>query len=151
MKINNDKMITEGEIYRFLQKVDDKFPTPLSKKQDLKCFSKKLFEKATVVVKHENEEIVAMVAGYTENIVDNIAYITILATLECARGKGYAKGIIEDFFEICKSKKIKAVHLYAAPSNIPAVNLYKKIGFVQYKIENEPRKEDLHLIYYFDK
>lgn len=137
-----------SEIEEFLKKVDKSFPTPLSQKQNLSEFALKLCEKATICEKREDGKIVAIVAGYTENIVDNIAYISVVATTESARGKGYSKELIKEFFEICKIKKIKAVHLYTARTNIIAINMYHKIGFVELIVENEPRKNDLHLIYY---
>lgn len=136
------------KIEGFLIKVDKSFPVPLSKKQNLSEFAIKLNEKATLCIKEKDGEIVSMVAGYTENLADNIAYISVVATLESERGKGYSKSLVKDFIEICKQKKIDAVHLYTVATNISAVNLYKKLGFVEYIMENEPRPDDLHLIYY---
>lgn len=136
------------KIEGFLIKVDKSFPVPLSKKQNLSEFAIKLNEKATLCIKEKDGEIVSMVAGYTENLADNIAYISVVATLESERGKGYSKSLVKDFIEICKQKKIDAVHLYTVATNISAVNLYKNLGFVEYIMENEPRPDDLHLIYY---
>lgn len=138
----------ERKIEEFLIKVDKSFPVPLSKKQNLSEFAIKLNEKATLCIKENDGEIVSMVAGYTENLIGNIAYISVVATLEGERGKGYSKSLVKDFIEICRQKKIDAVHLYTVATNISAVNLYKKLGFVEYIMENEPRPDDLHLIYY---
>lgn len=144
-------MIQAERIEEFLIEVDESFPVPLSKKQNLKEFSKKLYEKADVCVKEENAKIVSMVAGYTENLENNIAYITIVATLENAKGKGYAKALIKEFIEICKVKKINAVHLYTVSTNVSAVKMYESLGFQKYIVENETRKDDLHLIYYIEE
>ncbi len=135
------------KIEEFLIKVDKSFPVPLSQKQSLSAFAKKLSEKATLCIKEENDEIISMVAGYTERLENNIAYISVVATIDKARGKGYAKALVKDFIEICKRKSIEAVHLYTVGTNISAVKMYESIGFVEYIMENEPRKEDLHLIY----
>lgn len=140
--------LSEKQIYNFLIDVDSSFPVPLSQKQDLFDYAKKLKEKATLVTIICDEKIAAMVAGYTENIIDNIAYISILATVNEARGRGYAQKVLQEFIQICRKKRISAVHLYAAQNNFPALKLYKKIGFVEYKIKNEPRQDDVHLIYY---
>lgn len=141
-------MIQAEKIEDFLTKVDKSFPVPLSKKQNLSEFAIKLNEKATLCTKEENGEIVSMVAGYTENLSDNIAYISVVATLEGSRCKGYSKALVKEFIEICIKKSIDAVHLYTVATNISAVNLYKKLGFKEYVMENEPRPDDLHLIYY---
>ena len=144
---NNKRLPNENELYSFLVEVDSSFPVPLSKKQDLLEFSKKLLKRATLVPVWHEDKIVSMVAGYTENITDNMAYISIVATTKEAMGMGYGKRVVKEFIEICRDKKISAVHLYAVPTNLPAVNLYKKLGFVEYKLENEPRIDDLHVIY----
>lgn len=136
------------KILEFLKAVDKDFPIPLSEKQDLEALAKKFCEKATLCTKEENGEIVALVAGYTENLESNKAYISVVGTLEKARGKGYAKALVREFIDICKEKNIDAVHLYTVHANTAAVNMYKSIGFVEWKMENEPRKDDLHLIYY---
>ena len=141
-------MRTCNKIEKFLKNIDKDFPIPLSEKQDLGLLAKKFCEKATLCTKEENDEIVALVAGYTENLENNIAYISVVGTLEMARGKGYAKSLVREFIDICKEKNIDAVHLYAVHANTAAVNMYKSIGFVEWKMENEPRKDDLHLIYY---
>lgn len=97
----------------FLQKVDQTFPIPLSQKQDLNCLAKKISEKATICVELENEEICSMVAGYTDNVINNIAYISIVATMLDAQGKGYASKLVKEFIEVAKEKQLQAVHLYS--------------------------------------
>ena len=136
------------EIELFLEAVDPHFPTPLSKKQDLRSFAIKLFDKATLCCKFNNGKISSMVAGYTDNLNENIAYISIVATLSEYRGRGYATSLVNDFIAICKRKNIDAVHLYSVSSNISAMNMYRKLGFVDYVFDNEPRPDDAHLIYY---
>lgn len=134
----------------FLNRVDNMFPIPISKKQDLHLFAIKLCEKATLCIEVENEKIISMVAGYTENVLDNRAYISIVATVPDAQGRGLASKLVQDFIQICSDKNIDAVHLYAVQSNIAAVRMYKKIGFEEWIIPDEPRKDDVHLIYYLN-
>ena len=142
---------TIGQIEEYLIKVDKMFPVPLSCKQDLKDFAKKLYDKATLCLRMQEDKIVAMVAGYTENLANEMAYISIVATCKEAQGNGYAPKLIHEFISICKEKKINAVHLYVVPENEAAVQMYKRIGFQVWEIEQEPRPEDLHLIYYINE
>lgn len=142
-----DKVSSE-KVYDFLKKVDMSFPVPLSQKQDLMVLAEKLCVKGTLCVVTDNGEIVSMVGGYTENIIDNKAYISVVATLKEYGGKGYAKKLVKEFTDICKEKNIDAVHLYTVHNNTFAVNMYKSIGFTEWKIDDEPRKDDLHLIYH---
>ncbi len=138
------------QIHSFLSTVDGCFPTPLSKKQNLLEFAKKLKNYATICAVDKQDEILAMVAGYTENLTDNTAYISVVATLPEARGKGYAQKLITQFLDICHTKNIGAAHLYTDKSNAGAIALYKKLGFVAYNADNEPRPEDVHLIYFLN-
>lgn len=141
--------ITVVQIERFLREVDATFPVPLSQKQDLHEFAIKLFERATVCCVTEQEEIAAMVAGYTDHLTDNMAYISIVATRGSFQGRGYAARLIGEFMEICRQKEVDAVHLYVVPSNLGALRLYEKMGFVPWQMPNETRPSDLHMIYYF--
>ena len=141
--------ITAVEILKFLQAVDKSFPTPLSKKQNLSAYAEKLYGSATICAQVENGKILSMVAGYTENLVGGIAYIAVVATISEAAGRGLAKKCVKQFIEICREKNIPAVHLYT--DNPGAEIMYKKIGFEDYFPENEPRPNNLHLIYKIQK
>lgn len=132
----------------FLRKVDNTFPVPLSSKQDLDEFAQKLLQRGTLCAEFENDEIVSLVAGYTENVVENMGYISVVATLGTARGKGYASKLIKRFLEISKQKSLAAVHLYTNEENLPAVKMYNEIGFQKWVKPCEARPHDLHLIYY---
>lgn len=143
-------MQTVEQLETFLRKVDRDFPEPLSHKQDLSAYARKLQEKATLCATVEGEEIVSLVAGYTRNLPDDEAYIAIVATLPGARGRGLAPKLVREFLNICKEKHIHAAHLYAVPSNIPAMKMYEGLGFQKLVLADEPRPEDAHLIYYLE-
>ena len=135
----------------FLSEVDKLFPTPLSHKQNLKEYATKLTENADIFVSCENEKIIALVAGYITNSVDDTVYISVVATLPESQGKGLASKLVKDFICSAKKNNKNAVHLYTDVTNKTAIHLYEKIGFVRYESENEPRPDDVHLIYYIKK
>ena len=139
--------VTEKQIYNFLKKVDNSFPVPISKKQNLSDYARKLLSQATICWKLEEGEIVSMVAGYTDNLTDDVAYIALVATVDVARGKGYAKKLVSDFINICERKGIRSAHLYTHATNKKAINMYISLGFEEYVLENEPRPDDVHLVY----
>lgn len=140
--------LSSDKIFGFLKKVDKTFPVALSEKTNLKQFALKLYNNATLCTIEESNQIVAMVAGYTENTINSVAFITLVATLPECRGKGYAKQLLLEFIDRAKSKRLKAVHLYAVRNNTTAMKLYNNLGFVEWHLENEKRPEDVHLIYY---
>lgn len=134
----------------FLNKVDKTFPIPLSQKQDLRSYAIKLAEKATLCYVEIDGTILSMAAGYTDNLKDNNAYIAIVATLCEEQGKGYAKKVINEFIDVCKRKEITAVNLYAVRDNVSAIEMYRRLGFVEWHLPDEPRPDDVHFIYYIN-
>ncbi|MCS7140137.1 MAG: ribosomal protein S18-alanine N-acetyltransferase [Candidatus Nezhaarchaeota archaeon] len=56
-------------------------------------------------------------------------HIISLAVLPHARRKGIAKKLLREAIEAISSKEVEEVYLEVRVSNIPAVNLYKKLGF----------------------
>lgn len=148
---NEVKIMNAEDLYLFLKEVDMDFPVPISKKQDLIEYSEKLFKKATLCAKYDDGKIISLVAGYTENLTDDMAYIAIVATAKVGRGLGLAPKLVKEFISICKAKNIVAVHLYTDKQNEVAVKMYEEIGFLPYKAENELRPYDMHLIYYIRK
>jgi ribosomal-protein-alanine N-acetyltransferase len=57
-------------------------------------------------------------------------HITNVAVLPEYRNKGIASMLIEKMIEICRCSEISAMTLEVRVSNEPAINLYKKHGFV---------------------
>lgn len=108
--------------------------------------AKKFAEKATVCVELENDKICSMVAGYTDDVTNNIAYISMVATSSDAQGNGYASKLVKEFIEVAKKKQLKAVHLYSR--SIFTIKMYEKLGVERYVVNNEARPDDVHLIYY---
>jgi len=84
--------------------------------------------------------------GYTNDLQNRIAYLSLLCVKEKYRGQGIAKKLLILFFELCKEKEMKTIHLYTHKTNISAINLYKSIGM---KIDNiSDRPDDIHLCAY---
>ena len=93
------KDIDENRILDFLKKVDLSFPVPLSEKTSLTDYAKKIYENGVLCTYVEENEIVAMVAGYLDKIRNGIGYITLVATLPEYQGRGLAHKIIRRFQE----------------------------------------------------
>lgn len=74
------------------------------------------------------------------NIENNIAEFAICITPE-KQGKKYGKESIKRFVEYCFEEiKLDGVELSVYSHNQKAINCYKKLGFAQYKIENNVGK-----------
>lgn len=58
-------------------------------------------------------------------------HITNVAVLPEYRTKGIASMLINKMVEICKCSEILTMTLEVRESNFPAINLYKKFGFIE--------------------
>ncbi len=76
-------------------------------------------------------DIEGKIAGYMGmwRIIDE-CHITNVAVLPEYRNKGIGGMLIQKMVEICKCSEISAMTLEVRVSNIPAINLYKKFGFL---------------------
>ena len=139
-------MLTKEMLVNYLKKVDESFPVPLSKKVDLTDYANKLSTKATLCYEIWNEESIGLVAGYTEKVINEMAYIALVGVVEEAQHEGIASKLVKEFCIECSQKGLKKVHLYTDSRNERAILMYKKLGFKEYIIEDEPRPKDIHFI-----
>lgn len=134
---------------RFLKNVDKDFPIPLSKKIKIDEYAEKLISTANVIVEKDNGKIIGMVAGYIDNSIEEISYISIVAVQKEYRGKSIAKKLLQKYIDECKEKNLKGIHLYTHKTNITALTMYKNFGFISKENVKEERTEDVHLFLYF--
>ena len=134
------------ELYKFLKKVERLFPVPLSEREQLIMLASKFEKYGTVSYVRENGKIIAIGAGYTNDQVQRLGYISVVASLPEYTNKGYGKVAVQGFIEKAKNAGMKAIHLYADKENKAALNMYGKLGFVDWIIPDERRPEDKHLI-----
>ncbi len=57
------------------------------------------------------------------------AQIINVATSSALRGRGYAKTVLEAVFEECRKRGISFISLEVRESNLPAISLYRGLGF----------------------
>ena len=134
------------ELYNFLKKVERLFPVPLSEREQLTTLASKFETYGTVSYVRENGKIIAICAGYTNDQEQRLGYISVVASLPEYTNKGYGKVAVQGFIEKAKNAGMKAIHLYADKENKAALNMYGKLGFVDWIIPDELRPEDKHLI-----
>ena len=147
MKITDQKADRQ-ELYEFLVKTDQLFPTPISQKTDLRAYAEKLDEKADIISCTDNDSLCGVAAGYITNSISDMAYISMVAVLPGFQGRGIGEEMVRAFISRAEKAGKVGVHLYAVYSNTPAMRMYRKIGFEEYVIENEPLPDNAHLVYW---
>lgn len=101
------------------------FAIPWSKNMFLEEFSKPIAY--YIGVEHEGKLIAY---GGFWKVLDE-GHITNIAVTERFRRQGVGKRIIEKIISLCKDLDIHSVTLEVRESNMPAIALYKSMGFVR--------------------
>lgn len=140
--------LTKKQLIDFLFAIDKDFPIPLSDKVNIAEYAEKLMDKADLVAEIEEDRIKGLAAGYTENIIDNSAYIALVGVQDKFRGQGIAKQLVKTFIKLCQEKNIHSINLYTHQTNVPAIKMYGALGFEIYDMQDEVRTQDIHYIYY---
>lgn len=100
------------------------------------CFSEPWSENAvlesldsgTVFTVFEENGSISGYAGL--QIVLDEGYITNIAVTEGCRGRGIGKALVEELKNIARTNKLSFISLEVRRSNIAAISLYEKFGFV---------------------
>lgn len=144
-KIVKKEDINVSILYNFLRLVDNEFPISLSKKVELCEYAKKIYDKAEIIMALREGHIVGMIAGYVNDIINYIAYVTILVVLHECRGQKVGARLVDGFIELSKNKNMKVINLYTHNTNKAAISLYERKGF---KAIGMRGTEDIHFIKY---
>lgn len=118
------------------------------------CVVKSLYEKfynnddICLLVAKNDENIIGYIYGYIQNNGDSKIYkVSVLDALfveENFRSLGVASELIKSFKKWSYNYGVKYIELKVCNENKRAINLYKKIGFVQNKIIMSLELEENH-------
>lgn len=127
--------IDKIEVKKFISKIDNLFPVPLSEKVQIDEYCEKILNNGMfIVAKNENNQIIGVLAGYANDTENKISYISILCILPKYRNKHIGTQLLNKFIEISKENKMEKVFLYTHKDNKNAINFYKKNNFVKDEI-----------------
>lgn len=136
---------SDSELARHLSCCDSNFMPPLSARREIIDYSRKISSKATRFEAWAGDSLVGLVAAYCNDHKTLAVYITNVSVLKERMGEGIAAYLMTKCVEHARALGMRQICLEVASNNIPAINLYKKIGFVA-ENENGPfvsMKKDL--------
>ena len=131
------------KLYNDLYNAEKNFDINLSKtynissKQETKIKNRIKSRKQLFLVATDQEKIVGLVDGYildNDNHIKKVGYLDHLCVDKSYRGLGIANKLIDSFAEKMKNKNVSYLKLNAFKANVPAINLYEKLGFKEYSI-----------------
>jgi ribosomal protein S18 acetylase RimI-like enzyme len=120
---------TESDIHCHLNGCDAQFIQTLSKRVNLKEYSKKIYNKAERFEAWADNVLVGLVAAYCNDQVKGIAFITSVSVLNEWQGKGIAKQLIVRCIEHAAKLGMHSIELEVGIGNVSAIALYEKCGF----------------------
>lgn len=118
----------------FLKKIDNLFKIPLHKKVNIEEYVNKIISLAEVYIMYKENEIIAGVVFYTNNLSEKKAYISLVGVLEDYQNKGIGKKILKEVLKKIKRNKLKQVGIHT--DNKYALKIYKSLNFYIISEEN---------------
>ena len=131
------KIASSEDIYLHLKECNSDFIPPLDQKVDLHEYSKKISEKAITFEAWENKILIGLVAGYFNDIEKKIGYITNVSVIKNWKGKGIALALMSQCIEYAKKYSFNEIDLEVSSQNIGALELYRKVKFVEFEKKND--------------
>lgn len=121
---------SENEVAEHLLRCDGVFVPPLSGRVEIVDYARKIVSKAMRLEAWEDMKLVGLVAVYCNDHDKRIAYLTSVSVLKEWMGKGIATCLVKQCIEYATVSGMRQISLEVASSNLPAIWLYEKNGFV---------------------
>lgn len=117
------------QVEKHLLQCDADFEPPLSERQDIEQYAKKIEINSTRFEAWSNEVLVGLIAVYN-NEEESFAYITNVSVYQNFSNNGIATNLMKQIVEYSKKLGLIQVKLEVAQKNTTAIKLYEKIGFI---------------------
>ena len=136
-KLLNSNNFDMVGLKKFILKVNNDFPIPITDKVDIDEFLEKIKKNGVVCCVYDTNEIVSGIFFYANNFEEKIAGLTLFATIEKYRNFGLGSNLIEMVIEYCTKLGFKKIQLYTHKTNTNARNYYLKKGFYYIDCDRE--------------
>lgn len=124
------------KIQLFMYNEDDSFVEKLSDRVDIKEFSKKIIKYGNVYAFFNNNEIIAMIAYYMNDINYDKAYLTYICVNKKYRCLHLASKLLKIMVDDCIKNSFKKIVLETNIYNMSARKFYEKKGFKEINRNN---------------
>jgi ribosomal protein S18 acetylase RimI-like enzyme len=125
---------TLENIQQHLTRCSSAFVPPLSSYVDIELYSKKLYDKAILFSKFDNNNLIGLVAVYN-NEIEKYGWITNVSVDLDYSKQGIATELLKQCYDFFKKKEYLNIFLEVFVDNKKAINLYIKQGFIKHKIK----------------
>lgn len=138
LKINYTKNESNYEkILSHLKLCNSNFTPKLSERLNLEVYSKKIEENSVKFEAwNEMNQLIGLVACYFNNDQVDFGFITNVSVIKNYQGNGIANVLIQNCISYTKVGNKLSLQLEVIETNVSAIRLYEKNGFVK-KIKND--------------
>lgn len=138
----------------FLSQINNDFPIPLNQKINIDDYLNKIFTNGEVIVAIENNEIVGLLTGYLNDLLNRKGYISILGIINEKSGLGLGTALLQKYISYAKEKNMEKIILNTDSSNTGAIKFYEKNGFIfnenyvdNNRVKKLRRESDTSMVY----
>jgi ribosomal protein S18 acetylase RimI-like enzyme len=129
-------IITKENIRQHLNRCSLSFVPSLDSYVNIEEYSEKIYDKAIIFSKFEQNDIIGLVAVY-DNFEEKIGWITNVSVDHNFTGIGIASELLDNCYKHFENKGYFHIFLEVFLNNKKAINLYNKHGFIKYKIKED--------------
>jgi ribosomal protein S18 acetylase RimI-like enzyme len=126
-----EQSASREDIQTHLAACDGQFFPKLSSRVDLRDYSSKLFEQACTFEAWHERSLAGLVAAYFQDSVGHSGFISNVSVLRDFSGEGLASDLMDRCTEKARKLGLRELRLEVAPTNSPAIHLYRKFKFVE--------------------
>lgn len=127
-------VVTLEDIQQHLNKCSSTFTPSLDSYVDIKEYSKKIYDKAVIFEKFDQNNLIGLVAAY-DNPEKKFGWITNVSIDPGYFRKGIASELLNRCYKYFENKGYFHIFLEVFLDNKKAINLYIKQGFVKHEIK----------------
>lgn len=125
----NNGSLSGKELFDFLNKCDKQFSPLLSSRLNLEYYSQKLIQNAIIINAKMNNEVIGLIAFYTNQSKLRFAFISLICVLQKYYGIGVGSNLMNECVSLAKKQNFRSIQLEVDNNNKGAIIFYEKFGF----------------------
>ncbi|MCC6457185.1 MAG: GNAT family N-acetyltransferase [Caldilineaceae bacterium] len=136
----------QQRLLAILRVLDANYIPPVSSRQNLEIYCCKLIEHANLILAKVSGKDIGLVAIYTNDNLNSVAFISSIGVLPAWQGQGVGSILLTHSIRIARERGMRAVRLEVSHKNTVALGLYQKAGFVITQSGNEQNADGLLIL-----
>ena len=125
----NNEIKLKPKVENIIEEFSIYMPRLFQKIENLDEYIEKLSEYANVYVDDDENGNKGFVVFYSNDMVNNIGFVSLIVVKESFRKLGIGKALIQSSCDVMKENKMGRIGLVVDKCNINAIGFYEHLGF----------------------